>query len=313
MPEPHQATSRSPQATLREIARRLGRPAPSSRFLSALCPLHGDTSPSLSLWVGSGQLRARCFAGCSERAVLAALGCATPFAQSAPSDVEIEAEIAEAREAAKRAERALQIWKDALSLTEAGLAVRYLRKTRRLALPVLPRTLRLHPNLYHGWSRTSPPALIARVDVADGEMVAVHRIWLDPATADKAPIEPQRALLGSQQHGAVHLFDRPDSKELLVAEGVETALAAGELDHWKRSVWAALSTSGLVALQVPKKFGAVVIAADHDANGAGVYAANVLAHRLRKRGVRVRIVASRRVGADWNDELLENKQQGTAA
>jgi hypothetical protein len=68
-----------------------------------------------------------------------------------------------------------------------------------------------------------------------------------------------------------------------------------------------------MALQVPKKFGAVVIAADNDANGAGVHAANVLARRLRKRGVRVRIFPPRRAGADWNDELLEKKQQGTAA
>jgi hypothetical protein len=155
--------------------------------------------------------------------------------------------------------------------------------------------------------------MVAPVVDADGELTAVHRTWIDPITQDKAPVTPQRAMLGPQQHGAIRLFDNREGIELLVAEGIETALAAGELDHWQRSVWAAISTSGLMALHVPSEFSAVVIAADSDANGAGVRAANVLAHRLRKRGVRVRIVAPRRVGADWNEELLENKQQGTAA
>jgi hypothetical protein len=109
------------------------------------------------------------------------------------------------------------------------------------------------------------------------------------------------------------MFTHPTSHELLVAEGVETALAAGELDGWRRSTWSAISTSGLAALQVPKEFTTIVIAADKDANGPGERAARVLAHRLRKQGRRARIIAPAKVGTDWNDTLIENKARGSAA
>jgi hypothetical protein len=210
-------------------------------------------------------------------------------------------------------QRLRRIWAEARPVEPTDLVFRYLRDTRGLKLSQFPKTLRLHPSLPHRWSDTSWPAMLAIVQRSDGESVALHRTWLDPETVNKAPVTPQRAMLGPQQNGAIRLFEHHASRELLVAEGIETALTAGELDHWKRSVWAAISTSGLMALQVPKKFGAVVIAADNDANGAGVHAANVLARRLRKRGVRVRIFPPRRAGADWNDELLEKKQQGPAA
>jgi hypothetical protein len=266
------------------------------------------------LWVGkNGQLRAKCFAGCAELAVLAELRCDIAWVAAAPSHAEIEAEIAAAQEAARRAELALKIWNTAQPLTEDRVAIRYLRETRGLALPTLPVSLRQHANLYHNWSGTWWPALVARIDDAFGELAAVHRTWLDPNTGNKAPVTPPRAMLGPQRHGAIQLIESRGNNELLVAEGTETALAAGELDRWQRSVWAAISASGLMALHVPRRFDVVVIAADHDANGAGMHAANVLAHRLRKNRVHARVVLPPEVGTDWNDMLVAKKKQGTAA
>jgi hypothetical protein len=224
-----------------------------------------------------------------------------------------EAEIVAAKEAAQRAEQALKLWEAAERLSEDDLAVRFLRETRGLALPALLTSLRFNTSLFHSWSGTRWPALIARVDDGCGEFAAVHRTWIDPSTGDKAPVTPQRAMLGPQQHGAIRLFENRASNELLVAEGIETALSAGALDHWQRSVWAAISTSGLMALHVPKRFSTVVVAADHDRNGAGEHAANVLAHRLRKKGVRAPVIKPPEVGTDWNDVLLTKKSGRRAA
>jgi hypothetical protein len=68
-----------------------------------------------------------------------------------------------------------------------------------------------------------------------------------------------------------------------------------------------------MALHVTGEFSAVVIAADHDRNGAGERAANILAHRLRKERVRARVIKPPEVGTDWNDALLTKKQRRAAA
>jgi hypothetical protein len=275
--------------------------------------VHADSRASLSLWIGrSGQLRARCFAGCAETAVLTALGCPATFIQPTPTDADIAAEIAEAQHADRNTSRALALWEGAAPVVAGNLGEHYLRARRGLTLPAIPDCLRETGSLLHPWSSSYWPMLIAKVVDPSGGFTAVHRIWLNPATGDKAGVDPPRAMLGPAQHGAIRLFDNRSSNELLVAEGIETSLAAGELDGWQRSVWAALSTSGLRGLGVPKRFRAVVIAADNDANGAGVHAANVLRIRLRSKGVRARVIAPPIAGTDWNDVLIE-KKRGAAA
>jgi hypothetical protein len=299
----------SPQAAIREVARRLGLPVPAGRFLAAHCPVHADSRASLSLWIGrSGQLRARCFAGCAETAVLTALGCPATFIQPTPTDADIEAEIAEARRADQNTSRALALWEAAAPVMPGNLAEFYLRERRGLTLPAIPDSLRETGSLWHAWSKSYWPALLAKVVDPFGEFTAVHRTWLNPANGDKAPTDPQRALLGPQQQGAIRLFDNRDTNELLIGEGIETSLAAGELDHWRRSVWAACSTSGLMRLHVPKQFAVVVVAADNDLSGAGEHAARVLEHRLRKRGVHARVIKPPTTGHDWNDVLLKTRQ-----
>jgi Toprim domain len=312
MRAPH-PTFRTPHAAIRDVAARLGLSSPAGRFLAAPCPAHDDQRASLSLWVGKdGQLHARCFAGCSEQAVLAELDCATTFTTK-PSDADIQAEIAEAKQAEEKTGWALQIWEAASPVEPDHLAHYYLTKIREIALPSpLPATLREYGSLRHP-SKSYGPALVARIDDPDGAFMAVHRTWLDPITGNKAPVDPPRAMLGPQQHGAIHLFEHPTSSELLVAEGIETALAAGEMDRWQRTVWSVVSTSGMKALHVPRKFSAVVIAADNDVSGAGQHAANILAHRLRKKRVPVRVIKPPEVGADWNDVLLTKKRGRAAA
>jgi putative DNA primase/helicase len=96
--------------------------------------------------------------------------------------------------------------------------------------------------------------------------------------------------------------DVSECSDLLVAEGIETTLAAAELTGWRYPAWAAISAPGLLALDVPRHFKRVIIAADNDE--VGTEAARGLAHRLQKRGLRVVIKAPPSAGEDWNDHLL---------
>ena len=95
-------------------------------------------------------------------------------------------------------------------------------------------------------------------------ITTVHRTFLDPATAKKAPVKESRKLLGPTRGGVVQLSHHKDSHTLLVAEGIETAIAVSVLIGMlpvdllpeglgKLVIWAALSTSGMASLHVPSR------------------------------------------------------------
>jgi DNA primase len=85
----------------------------------------------------------------------------------------------------------------------------------------------------------------------------------------------------------------------MVGEGIETCLAA--MQATGHPVWAALSTSGLRALDLPRDVHDVIVLADGDE--AGEAAAREAALRWMRAGRRVRIARPPR-GADFNDLLL---------
>jgi hypothetical protein len=306
--------------SIRELARQMGGKAHSSRgFFAVPCPAHDDAQPSASIWLSNGRVRARCFAGCSEHAILAAISrqagmvtldgsfIAAPAQTLEPSAEDIEAEIVEARRSVELLARVEQIWSMAKPVAEGSPVARYLRETRGLDPRHIPAAIRFCPSLPHGWSRSSWPAMLGQVVDVEGALLGLHRTWLDGVTATKAPVEPNRAALGSIKGGAVRLWSAADSTDLLVGEGIETVLAAAQLAGWRYPAWAALSTSGLMALGVPRRFKRVTIMADHDPSGAGEHAARILAHRLRKRGLRVVVRVPPVVGQDFNDVLLAQR------
>ena len=97
--------------------------------------------------------------------------------------------------------------------------------------------------------------------------------------------------------GAVRL-DEP-GEVLMIGEGIETCLAA--MQATGLPAWAALSTSGLPALDLPGGFRDLIILADGD--DPGEVAARDCALRWMREGRRVRIARPPR-GMDFNDVLL---------
>ena len=104
-------------------------------------------------------------------------------------------------------------------------------------------------------------------------------------------------MLGPCRGGAVRLDALGDA--LMVGEGIETCLAA--MQATGRPAWAALSTSGLRALDLPQDVREVIVLADGDDSGEA--AAREAALRWKRKGRSVRIARPPR-GADFNDILV---------
>ena len=88
--------------------------------------------------------------------------------------------------------------------------------------------------------------------------------------------------------------DRRRLREISVMSACPTGVAT----------WAALSTSGIKALELPGLVHSVIIAADRDDNGAaGEAAANIAAERWAREGRSIQIVLPPRPFNDFNDAL----------
>ncbi len=180
-------------------------------------------------------------------------------------------------------------------------------------LAELPADLFYHPELeyWHDGKRYGNyPALVAVVRGADGTEVTLHRTYLDHS-GNKADLPTVKKLMspakpGSSRGGAIRLY--PPAKELVLAEGIETALALHL--SLEKPCWACVSAGGLEAVAIPEQVKRVIIGADNDANGAGQKAAYELASRLIKqdRHIQVKIIIPDYVGTDWLD-VFNGKEQ----
>jgi hypothetical protein len=108
-------------------------------------------------------------------------------------------------------------------------------------------------------------------------------------------------MLGPCRGGAVRLAMPGDV--LMVGEGIETVLSAVQATGLPG--WAALSTSGLSALDLPDLVREVIVLADADDPGEA--AAQACAWRWKREGRRVRIARPPR-GNDFNDTLNGGKR-----
>jgi hypothetical protein len=166
-----------------------------------------------------------------------------------------------------------------------------------------PESVRFHAGLKHP-SGGSWPVMVALVtNGTDGTPIAVHRTFLARDGGAKAPVDPQKMMLGPCRGGAVRLAS--PGEVLMVGEGIETCLAA--MQATGNPAWAALSTSGLRTLDLPKDVQNVIVLADGDDPGEA--AAKACALRWNHEGRRVRIARPPR-GIDFND-MLSVQSSGT--
>jgi putative DNA primase/helicase len=281
------------------IARALGGRRIGGTWL-ARCPAHDDRTPSLSIRnADNGKVLARCHAGCDQQRVLAALRRRGLCLDGDPCSLShkvhrTQIEHKPGQGNPWRSEVALAIWQSAKP-AQGTLVETYLA-SRGIYLAG-PDGLRFHPGLRHPSGGIWPTMVALVTRGHDGKPLAIHRTYLARDGLGKAPVEPQKLMLGPCRGGAVRL-GQPDDV-LMVGEGIETCLAAMQASGYP--AWAALSTSGLRTLDLPDEVREVIVLADSDEPGEA--AARDAALRWMREGRRVRIARPPR-GMDFNDMLL---------
>jgi phage/plasmid primase-like uncharacterized protein len=177
-------------------------------------------------------------------------------------------------------------------------AERYLASRGLAELAASP-VLRFRADTWHPESGRYP-AMVALVCDAAGQPVAVHRTYLRRDGIGKANVEPTKASIGPVWGGAIRLYSTAADKPLVIAEGIETAGAAGRL--MGLPAWAAISAGNLAkGLVLPAEARRVVIAADPD--DAGRKAAREAWLRWRAEGREVSIALPDGTG-DFADLLM---------
>jgi len=268
---------------------------------TARCPAHDDRKPSLSISEGDdGKVLVRCHAGCDQERVIAALRSRGLWAENGETRLRCPTPRAGAktqpdRDDAKRTEAALAIWRSGTP-AERTLAETYLL-SRGLHVPPPP-TLRFHAGLKHSCGGIWPAMVALVTRGVDDAPLAIHRTYLARDGSGKAPVDPQKMMLGPCRGGAVRLAEPGDL--LLIGEGIETCLAAVQATG--HPAWAALSTSGLRALDLPNNVRDVIVLADGDDSGEA--AARECALRWKRGGRRTRIARPPQ-GMDFNDMLVD--------
>ena len=182
------------------------------------------------------------------------------------------------------------------------LAERYLRRRGLSGLGDAP-ALRFHPCCYY-WREGQPkdtppetwPALLAKVTDVNGNLTGVHRTWLDPATARKAPLDPSRKAMGNLLGHGVRIGTASDI--LAAGEGLESTLSV-RMALPNMPVISALSANHLAALILPTGLQRLYIAADADE--AGDMATANLIERAGAVGIEtIRLIS---LGGDFNEDL----------
>ena len=166
-------------------------------------------------------------------------------------------------------------------------------------------SLRFHPRCFYRPDRDDAPdvrdawpALIGAVTDLDGTITGVHRTWLDPSGADKAPVATPRRAMGDLLGYGVR-FGRADDV-LAAGEGIESILSLTTIAPNLPSV-AALSAAHLAALVLPPTLRRLYIAEETDA--AGRNGAAQLAARAETQGIEARPLTTPL--GDLNSHLMQ--------
>jgi len=296
--------------TAADIARALGGAYRSGAWWRCRCPVHRSDSPTLALRDGDRELVVHCHAGCRGADIFAELRRRELIGDHEAGSRPIHNPKADAdRRRAEAADRqrgiteALDAWGESYPADATPQVRQYLASrgiTRRI-----PSTIRLLG--MSGWYGRHPsgerrPQMIGLVEHVEHGPVGVSRTFLAVDGSQKATLDPVRLFRGPVGGGAVRLGTvRPD-RWLVIAEGIETCLAAMQATGLPG--WAALSAGGIERLVLPPEARMIVVAADHDPNGRGERAARIAAERWLAEDRRVRVAMPSEPGTDWADVLV---------
>lgn len=240
--------SNPPTSDLRALVARLGGKW-SGNTAMCPCPAHADRTPSLAIRQGDRGILVTCHAGCDAADVLRALRRIAKLPSIGPTAVL-------ARQASQPS-AFLAIWQAGRQI-EGTLAERYVREGRNIWAPL--EDLRYHPRCPRGQGRLVQfePALLVAMRKA-GEIVAIQRIFLDPATGGYT----EKLVLG-QAIGAAWT-NGPPGRTIGICEGFETAAAYTSLTGIQ--AWATMGAKRFHQVEIPAPVETVILLADNDPDG----------------------------------------------
>ncbi|MGE3991155.1 DUF7146 domain-containing protein [Pseudorhodoplanes sp.] len=219
------------------------------------------------------------------------------YIRSRLKDAELDLDAQDAQRREKNAERAQQIWNEALPAT-GTLVESYLRH-RGIIIPI-PDALRFHPKVWNQEKKERYPAMIAYRTGPNGGFGGIHRTWLSGNGRDKLHVHAPRKDLASIVGSTIRLA--PVSEELAVGEGIETALSCPQLCDGLPA-WAAGSAYTLEHAVLPPEVRKVSLLEDQDIDG--MYACREARFRFNQEGRAVRIIRPS-IGNDLNDEVMSH-------
>lgn len=287
--------------TAEAIARSIGGKRAGAGW-TARCPAHDDRTPSLSIRdAKDGKILVHCHAGCGQDRVIAALRTRGLWGENSWRNISVQHPPRRSvvghgpdPDEAERRKGALAIW--GAAKPAPGTLVETYLASRGIRVPAPP-SLRFYPGLRYPAGGFHPAMVALVTKGADGTSLAIHRTYLSRDGYGKAPVDPQKMMLGPCSGGFVRLADPGDV--LMVGEGIETCLSAMQVTGIP--AWSALSTSGLRALELPDSIRDIIVLADGDKPGED--AARACARRWIREGRRVRIARPPQ-GMDFNDILV---------
>jgi putative DNA primase/helicase len=285
------------------------------------CPAHDDEDPSLDVSLDSfspkGDPVFICpSAGCEQDAIIAALKAksAWPIPGAVPSG-SYAGMITRSRSPEECRRYASDIYKGVKRQSwERSLLQEYFQARGIDGVPVnalLTMPLRRGDRAPEKQMLSADPGIVFRVRDRDNKLKGIHVIWLNGDLTDKREAEPQRQSFGPIKGGYVQLGDLDPDQPVLIAEGIETALAVLQVTGLPCAyVGCGKNTADIDMPPHPQ----VIIAADNGA--AGQNTATELARRLSGPNCVVQIATPTRpeggkAGYDWNDSLMDGGDPAT--
>lgn len=228
---------------------------------------------------------------------------------------QIAAEVARADEADDTRAAAWRIWIAAQERLAGTPVAAYLagRGTPLEALGRQPRVLRYHPRLWSTETNSHHPAMVAAVTNAAGDVIAVHRTYLQirpDRTVVKAPLEDVKLTLGSYKGGCIRLWRGSSGKSwrdapaepVAITEGIEDGLTVAYAMPELR-VLVAIAVNNFANIALPAQLHTVFCCVHRDGDNPGsAKAIEKAVARWRAEDRQARLVWSP-VGKDLNDLL----------
>ncbi|MFM7377982.1 MAG: toprim domain-containing protein [Erythrobacter sp.] len=297
--------SRSTTDAAREATKRLGGTWLGSYGL-ARCPAHADGKPSLSINAGNRAVLYKCFAGCTQDAVMAALrSCGMPSSADAAKHASVPSPDLE-----QRRRLALDIWDRALPIG-GTLAEIYLRRRGIDNFGPArfdPASVTVEVDRDDHRRRLTLPALVLPLHNNAG-FRAIQRIFLN-REGGKADLESPKKILG-RRDGATIRIGQHSGSVINLAEGFEDALSAMALKGLA-ACWAVCGVENYRHIDLPD-----------DCRRVKIYSQRGKAARKAIEAALPQLTANRRMvevilpprGGDWNDALVRAKARadGVAA